>query len=92
MEKFKQVLVIISTIIVIAVNFLATAGYIGGVTPEVISDKYQTFLTPAGYAFSIWGWIYLGLIGAKLLYLVGRYNVLTIYGVSAAPGECQCHG
>ena len=62
MEKLKPYLVIIATIGVIAMNALATTGYIGGVTPEVISDKYPTFVTPAGYAFSIWGWIYLGLI------------------------------
>jgi hypothetical protein len=64
--KINQILVIIATITVISVNFLATAGYIGGVTPEVISNKYQTFLTPAGYAFSIWGWIYLGLIAFSI--------------------------
>ena len=62
MEKLKPYLVIIATIGVIAMNALATTGYIGGVTPEVISNKYPTFVTPAGYAFSIWGWIYLGLI------------------------------
>lgn len=62
MEKLKPYLVIIATIGVIAMNALATTGYIGGVTPEIISDKYPTFVTPAGYAFSIWGWIYLGLI------------------------------
>lgn len=62
MEKLKPYLVIIATIGVIAMNALAAMGYIGGVTPEVISNKYPTFVTPAGYAFSIWGWIYLGLI------------------------------
>lgn len=62
MEKLKPILVLISTIGVILMNWLATTGYIGGVTPEVISDKYPTFLTPAGYAFTIWGWIYAGLI------------------------------
>lgn len=58
----NQILVIFATIGVIAMNVIATLGYIGGVTPNVISDKTPTFLTPAGYAFSIWGWIYLGLI------------------------------
>lgn len=60
--KINQILVIIATIAVILINYLATAGYIGGITPEIVSNKYQTFLTPAGYAFTIWGWIYLGLI------------------------------
>lgn len=66
-EKVKQILVIFATIGVIFINWLATTGYIGGVTPEVISDKYPTFLTPSGYAFSIWGWIYLGLIIFSIL-------------------------
>jgi translocator protein len=62
MEKLKQVFVIIATILTIFVNFLAANGYIGGVTPQVISEKYPTFVTPAGYAFAIWALIYSGLI------------------------------
>lgn len=62
MDKLKPILVLLSTFGVIMMNWFAVGGYIGGVTPEVISDKYPTFLTPAGYAFTIWGWIYAGLI------------------------------
>jgi translocator protein len=62
MEKFKQVLVPIATFGVIFVNYLASTGYIGGITPQVISAKYPTVVTPAGYAFAIWSLIYLGLI------------------------------
>jgi tryptophan-rich sensory protein len=62
MEKSKPNLVILATIAVIVVNYLAAEGYIGGITPNYISDKYPTFVTPAGYAFSIWALIYLGLI------------------------------
>ncbi|MEK7725074.1 MAG: TspO/MBR family protein [Acidobacteriota bacterium] len=60
--KIKPILVILGTIGVIAMNIIASMCYIGGITPNVISDKTPTFLTPAGYAFAIWGWIYLGLI------------------------------
>lgn len=70
MKKIQPILVIISTIAVIFVNYLAATGYIGGVTPEVISDKYPTFLTPAGYAFAIWGWIYFGLIAFSIYQLL----------------------
>lgn len=62
MEKLKPFLVIAATIGVIAMNALASMGYIGGITPDVISNKNPTFITPAGYAFTIWAWIYLGLI------------------------------
>ncbi len=61
-DRMRAVLVIVATFATIAFNGLAAAGYVNGVTPEVISDKYPTVLTPAGYAFSIWSLIYLGLI------------------------------
>jgi translocator protein len=61
MEKFKQMLVIPATIFVIIVNYLATKGYLGGIPTDYVSNQYPTYLTPAGYAFSIWGLIYLGL-------------------------------
>ncbi len=60
--KPAQILVIIATIIVIFLNYLAAQGLIGGITASYISDKYPTYATPAGYAFSIWALIYLGLI------------------------------
>jgi translocator protein len=62
MEKFKQILVLLATIAVVFVNYLATKGYIGGISTDYVSNLYPTYLTPAGYAFSIWGLIYLGLI------------------------------
>ena len=30
---------------------------------KTMSDRYFTYFTPAGYAFSIWGLIYIGLLG-----------------------------
>lgn len=62
MEKLKQIFVILGTIAVIVINYLSTKGVIGGITPEYVSNQYPTYVTPAGYAFSIWGLIYLGLI------------------------------
>lgn len=49
--------------IVILVNYLATALPIGGQTTGEISDKYPSLFTPAGFTFSIWGIIYLALLG-----------------------------
>jgi translocator protein len=60
-EKLKQLLVIVATVGMILVNWMAGIGYINGVKTGEISNKYPTFVTPAGYAFSIWGLIYLGL-------------------------------
>jgi benzodiazapine receptor len=65
-ERLKPILVIIATIGTILVNWLSAKGYINNVTPEIISDKYPTFITPAGYAFAIWSLIYLGLIAFSI--------------------------
>ena len=43
-------------------NYLSNTGFIEGKTIGDLSDKYTSMFTPAGYAFSIWGIIFLGLI------------------------------
>ena len=43
-------------------NYLSNAGFFGGKTNADISNKYHTLVTPAGYAFAIWGLIFLGLL------------------------------
>jgi len=45
-------------------------GWIGGVTPSEISDRYPTPVTPAGYAFSIWSLIYIGMIAFSVYQLL----------------------
>lgn len=44
------------------VNYLAGTGAIGGQTVGQVSRELDTLITPAGYAFSIWGFIYVWLI------------------------------
>jgi benzodiazapine receptor len=65
-ERLKPFLVIVATVGMILVNWMAGKGYINGITTGEISDKYETFITPAGYAFAIWGLIYLGLIAFSI--------------------------
>jgi hypothetical protein len=45
------------------VNYFFASGVGGRETVGEVSDKYPTLITPADYAFSIWGLIYLLLIG-----------------------------
>ena len=52
---------ILAFVIVIIVNSMANAVPLGGQTTGEISAKYPSLFTPAGYVFSIWGLIYLGL-------------------------------
>ncbi|MBA2620317.1 MAG: tryptophan-rich sensory protein [Acidobacteria bacterium] len=61
-RRVERFVVVLATLCVVFVNYSAAKGYINGTTPQQVSDKYPSLLTPAGYAFSIWGLIYLGLI------------------------------
>lgn len=61
-----RTLVILNTltfILTLYLNFLSSTGAISGDTVSDISAKYPTLITPAGYAFAIWGFIYLMLTG-----------------------------
>jgi archaellum component FlaF (FlaF/FlaG flagellin family) len=46
----------------LALNAMATRIPLGGQTPSEISANYPSLFTPAGFTFSIWGIIYLGLL------------------------------
>src|ERR1044072_1407090 len=65
-DKLQPVLVIIATIGMIVFNYLAAAGLTGGVSTNIVSDRYPTHITPSGYAFSIWGLIYLGCLAFSI--------------------------
>ena len=68
----KKTLAVINTVIIaatIAFNSIASAGGINGNTVGGISDKYDTLFTPSGYAFAIWGIIYLALIAFAIFQL-----------------------
>jgi translocator protein len=60
--KIRQILNIIAFIAVVVVNGLANSLPINNQTTGAISDAYPVMFTPAGYVFSIWGLIYLGLL------------------------------
>ncbi len=53
---------VVITIATIFVNVLANALPINGLNTGEISDRFDIYFVPAGYVFSIWGLIYLGLI------------------------------
>jgi translocator protein len=62
-DRTRQALVATSLIATLATNGLANALPLNGQTTGEISDRFPIPITPAGYVFSIWGLIYLGLIG-----------------------------
>jgi hypothetical protein len=57
-----QIINVLITIIVIVFNVLANALPLNGLDTGEISDRFSIYFVPAGYVFSIWGLIYLGLI------------------------------
>lgn len=61
-DVFGQVLVVFSLISTVIVNALANIVPINGQTTGEISDSFPTYFVPAGYVFSIWSVIYLGLL------------------------------
>ena len=61
----KKVYAVTNFIIVLAVifwNYWSNTGIINGNTVGNISDQYANLFTPAGYAFAIWGLIFIGLL------------------------------
>jgi hypothetical protein len=88
-DRLKPILVIVATIGVIIFNYLAATGYLGGIDPGAISDKYPTRITPAGYAFAIWSLIYAGLIAFSVYQALPRnaerlHSLRTVYILSCA--------
>jgi hypothetical protein len=69
-DIFRQVVVLLSTIAVIVVNGLANALPLNGQSTGEISDRFKVYFVPAGYVFSIWGLIYLALIGYSIYQLL----------------------
>lgn len=61
-DILRQFVTIVATVATITVNVLANVLPINGLNTGEISDRFEVFFTPAGYVFSIWGLIYLGLI------------------------------
>jgi hypothetical protein len=58
----NQVITIVVTLLTITVNVLANTLPLNGLDTGEISDRFDIYFVPAGYVFSIWGLIYLGLI------------------------------
>ena len=58
----RKYLSILFTLVVLGVNAAANILPINGVNTGEISARYPTGFTPAGWVFSIWGLIYIGLV------------------------------
>lgn len=63
MKKVLQIANIFAFIGVVVINYLSNTRIINNTTIGEVSDGLKTLFTPAGYAFAIWGLIYLLLTG-----------------------------
>jgi len=69
--KILKISTLASYVIMVGTNYLAVLLPLGGRSTGQISENYQNLFAPAGYAFSIWGLIYL-LLGIYVVYQLWR--------------------
>ncbi len=62
-DVLRQWVNVLTFILTVGVNGLANALPLNGQSTGEISDRFQIYFVPAGYVFSIWGLIYLVLLG-----------------------------
>ncbi|MDO7848322.1 hypothetical protein Q5H92_18285 [Hymenobacter sp. M29] len=74
------------------VNYYANTHPFNGQTMGQVSAKYPTLLTPAGYAFSIWGLIFLGLVVYSVWQLLPAQQKLSLPDAVAKPLTLACLG
>ncbi len=83
MKKTLQAANIIALIVTVVVNYLSNTGIFNNNTMASVSARYQNFFTPSGYAFSIWGVIYL-FLAAFVVYqargISGKREVPAVVG------------
>jgi len=61
-DTLRQIVNVLTVLVTLTVNGLANALPFNGQTTGAISDRFKVYFVPAGYVFSIWGLIYIGLI------------------------------
>src|SRR5215203_1317715 len=90
-DRIRSILVLAATIGVIVFNWLAATGRLGSDT-AAISAKYPTLVTPAGYAFSIWSLIYLGLIAFSIYQILpanlSRFRSVRSFYIASCALNC----
>src|SRR5690606_40464490 len=67
MTRTLQIANGIALVFTILFNYISNTGVFNGKTIGNVSDEYHNLFTPAGYAFSIWGLIYI-LLFAFVIY------------------------
>ncbi|SMG16519.1 hypothetical protein SAMN05661096_00861 [Marivirga sericea] len=74
MKKFIGIINLLSVIAIVYWNYVVSTGVINGNKMGQLSDEINSLFTPAGYAFSIWGIIYIGLFINAVWYLIQAFK------------------
>lgn len=74
MTKLFQAGNVLAFLLMVVVNYCANTGAINGETMASVSERFETYFTPAGYAFSIWSMIYLLLLGFVIYQAKGLFS------------------
>ena len=70
-DKLRQSVVVVTILVTLIINGLANALPLNGLNTGQISDRFKVYFVPAGYVFTIWGLIYLGLIAFAIFQVLG---------------------
>jgi hypothetical protein len=65
-DTMRQIVNLLSVVLAITVNIIASTLPLNGQNTGEISDRFQVFFVPAGYVFAIWGIIYIGWIALAI--------------------------
>ena len=68
-DTFRQVANLLSVLLALTVNVLASTLPLNGQNTGEISDRFSVYFVPAGYVFAIWGVIYLGWLAFTIFQL-----------------------
>jgi hypothetical protein len=69
-NTLRQIIVVLAVLGTLTVNALANILPINGVNTGQVSDSFNVYFVPAGYVFSIWGVIYVGLLAYMIFQLL----------------------
>lgn len=72
-----KILVLVTFLVMVAINALANILPINGQTTGGVSDSYKNLFAPAGITFAIWGLIYLAL-AAYTIYQTGFFKKIKV--------------
>jgi len=71
-----KIIVLLSFLLMIYMNYLANSKPLGGISTGDISAKYNTMFTPSGFTFSIWGIIYLLVLVFVIVFVTAQTGAL----------------